>query len=416
MPTQQLRLEYVDPNQLRNNPANWRQHPENQVAVLQDQINEVSWAGAALVNERNTADGWSSQDAVPTLIDGHLRKKVATTRGEKVPVLFGRWTPKQEALLLATLDPIAGMAAQDDLALKALMGNIQTESENINAMLKDLLGEKELVDTAAVGAAPEANLDAADELQVKWGTAVGQVWKIESKTRPGEFHYVGCGSCTDEAFVLSIFGDRRAKCMWTDPPYGVNYVGRGESAMPVTNDAPEQLEALLTDAFKIADKVLVDSSPYYVCHADKNGPIVRRVIEDVIGWKFHETLIWLKDHMVLTRCDYHYQHEPILYGWKAQNRFWYSGRNKTTIIAAPRPQTSDRHPTEKPVLLVAETLVNSTQPGDLVYEPFGGSGTTIVACETLARLGICTELEPKFAAVIIERLHEATGKAPEKIR
>jgi DNA modification methylase len=128
----------------------------------------------------------------------------------------------------------------------------------------------------------------------------------------------------------------------------------------------------------------------------------------------HESLVWVKDSMVLGHSDYHYQHEPILYGWKGKNRHWYAGRDQVSIFEIPRPKRSTEHPTMKPVELVEAHLVNSTRKNDRVYDPFLGSGTTLVACERLGRQGCGVELDPIYFAVVLQRLAEM-GLDPEVI-
>jgi len=145
---------------------------------------------------------------------------------------------------------------------------------------------------------------------------------------------------------------------------------------------------------------------------------LRRAIEEFgqaiidVGWHLHETLIWVKDTFVLGHCDYHYQHEPIYYGWKGKNRKWYVGRDKSTIFEIPRPKRSIEHPTMKPIELIEAHLENSTRKGDLVLDPFCGSGSTLIACERMARKARCVEIEPAYIAVTLERWHQMTDKMP----
>ena len=129
-----------------------------------------------------------------------------------------------------------------------------------------------------------------------------------------------------------------------------------------------------------------------------------------VGWRFHETLAWVKDSMVLGHSDYHYQHEPIIYGWKGKNRPWYGGRDKVSVIEIPRPKRSEDHPTMKPVALVEHCLENSSKPRDVGYDPFLGSGTAMIAAEKLGRVCYGMEIEPRYVDVAVRRWMNATGQ------
>ena len=201
--------------------------------------------------------------------------------------------------------------------------------------------------------------------------------------------------------------------MWTDPPYGVSYVGGTDAKLEIQNDTVEGLPELIRSAFSVADGVLENGAPIYVAHPAGRLSVAFGQAFIETGWHFHETLVWVKDSLVLGRSDYHFQHEPMIYGWKkGANRWWYAGRKETTIFEIPRPKRSEDHPTMKPVELVEVLLSNSTRAGDIVWEPFGGSGTTLVACERLRRRCASTEIDPKYVAVALERWHQMTGQEP----
>jgi DNA modification methylase len=255
---------------------------------------------------------------------------------------------------------------------------------------------------------PDADMDAAEELQQKWGTKLGQIWTMGH-------HRLIVGDSTDPEVVARLMDGEHATCMWTDPPYGVEYVGKTADALKIENDGAADLEGLLTRAFATAGGVLAEGAGIYVAHPA--GILSFTFMSCFIntGWHFHETLVWVKDSMVLGHSDYHYKHEPILYGWKGANRNWYGGRNQVSVFEIDRPKRSELHPTIKPVELIEPMLQNSTKRGDIVYEPFAGSGSTGIACEVLKRCCYMCELGPKYAAVILERFSQMPGCTPELI-
>jgi DNA modification methylase len=150
--------------------------------------------------------------------------------------------------------------------------------------------------------------------------------------------------------------------------------------------------------------VLAEGAPIYICHPGGPQSVIFGQAFLKVGWRFHETIIWKKDRFVLGHSDYHYEHEPIIYGWKGKNRSWYGGRDQSSVLEVARPQASELHPTVKPLGLIELALKNSSKKGDLGYEPFGGSGSTLVAAEQLGRLVNTIEIEPKYCAVILERI------------
>jgi len=274
---------------------------------------------------------------------------------------------------------------------------------------------EELLDGEGGGAGVEEDdvptPDQASELQAKWGTARGQVWIIPSKEQPNREHRLMCGDSTDAQDVARLVGSDRPVFMWTDPPYGVEYTGKTKDALTIQNDGAEGLPELLRAAFSCTSQVLAAGSPVYVCH-----PAGRLFLEFgrafvEAGWKLHQTLIWVKDAFVLGHSHYHFQHEPILYGWTPGEHRWYGGRDKASVLAFDRPRVNDEHPTSKPVALVAHCISNSSKPGDVGYEPFCGSGTTLLAAEQVGRLCLAMELDPRYVAVTLERL-AALGLEP----
>jgi site-specific DNA-methyltransferase (adenine-specific) len=211
--------------------------------------------------------------------------------------------------------------------------------------------------------------------------------------------------------------------MWTDPPYGVAYQTklsteeavarhRRTDGLEVANDQPEDIPALLTAAFGHAP--LRAGGAFYVASPSSGDvlPVFYAALAGA-GMAVRQQLLWIKDVFVMGRHDYHYRHEPILYGWKEGGaHFFGGGRAQDTVWEIPRPRRSETHPTMKPVELVARALSNSSRPGDLVYEPFAGSGTTIIAAEQTRRRCVALEIDPRYAQVAIERWEAFTGGRP----
>lgn len=202
----------------------------------------------------------------------------------------------------------------------------------------------------------------------------------------------------------------------TDPPYGVSYVGKTKDALTIENDSKEDSEllAFLADAFENAKAVMDDGAAFYVFHADSKGHVFRNALDNV-GLVVRECLVWVKNSLVLGRQDYQWKHEPCLYGWKdGASHKWYSDRKQTTVLEFDRPTANREHPTMKPVPLLAYLISNSTKTGDVVLDPFGGSGSTLLACEKLGRTCYTMELDPHYCDVIIQRWEDMTGRKAVK--
>lgn len=248
-------------------------------------------------------------------------------------------------------------------------------------------------------------------------------------------HRVMCGDSTSQAHVGRLMDADRAEILWTDPPYGVEYVGG--TGLTIQNDDAEGLPALLRDAFARASEVLTPGAAIYVAHPEAELGIVFGVAFLAAGWRLHQSLVWVKDSMVLGHSDYHYRHEAVMFGSapgrskrgkKHEGIFygyapgggrrgrggegWHGNNSQTTVLEIPRPKRSLEHPTMKPVELVARCLLNSSRPGDIVLDLFGGSGSTLIAAHTQLRVARLMELDPVYVDVICRRWQEFTGELP----
>lgn len=241
--------------------------------------------------------------------------------------------------------------------------------------------------------------------------------EVESRCKPGDLWQLGnhkliCGDSTSFETIERLMGGQQADLLITDPPYNVDYTGKTKDALKIQNDKMDNdsFRQFLRDAFSTADSVMRPGAVFYIWHADSEGYNFRGACFDN-EWKIRECLIWNKNSMVLGRQDYQWKHEPCLYGWKeGASHYWGSNRSQTTVLEFDRPNRSELHPTMKPVSLFAYQIKNSSKKGDNVLDMFGGSGTTLIACQELDRRAYICELDPHYCDVIIQRWEELTGE------
>lgn len=239
------------------------------------------------------------------------------------------------------------------------------------------------------------------------------------KSEPGKVYKLGnhrlmCGDSTSVDDVQKLMDGQLADLVLTDPPYNVDY--QGGTGLKIQNDkqSDQQFHEFLYDAFTALDQSMKSGAAFYIWHADSEGYNFRSACKEA-GWTVRECLIWNKDSLVLGRQDYQWKHEPCLYGWKdGDSHQWYNDRKQTTVIDWDRPRESKEHPTMKPVGLFGYLIQNSSKGDDIVLDSFGGSGTTIIACEQLGRKGYSMELDPKYCDVIRKRWWKLTHDGNEE--
>jgi DNA modification methylase len=395
------------------NPKNWRRHPRAQADALRGILAEVGFADALLARE--TPKGLM-------LIDGHLRAE--TTPDMEVPVLILDLSEAESDKLLLVLDPLAGMAEADKASVDALLATVHTESQAIASLLERIAGEaawQALNHPTQVIEVP-AQLDKAAELQAKWGTTAGQAWEIGP-------HRLACGDCREKAVVGRLWRDGGAKLrmVWTDPPYGVNLASKnarlnrtdrgGRVQRPIVGDdmEPEKVGALFCAALLATEgRTEAGIGLYATVPSGKMLPVFIEYLGRA-GWTYKACLVWVKNQFVIGAGDYHWQHESILYGWKEDGAHYFTeDRTQTSIFEVDKPHVSDLHPTTKPVELVARMIANSSRAGEIIYDPFLGSGTTLVAAHQLGRVVYGVEISPEYVAVALERL-STLGLEPDLI-
>lgn len=257
-----------------------------------------------------------------------------------------------------------------------------------------------------------------DEHEIEAKCKLGDIWQLGR-------HRLMCGDSTDASQVAKLLGGTNIQLYLTDPPYNVAYgydgaatEGHRKDGLVVLNDKMDndKFEEFLTNAFNAANANMEKGASFYIFHSDGYSYWFRKALINTVDLELRENLIWVKNSMVLGRQDYQWRHEPCLYGWKkGATHNWFSDRKQTTVMEFDRPTKSIEHPTMKPIPLFAYLIQNSSQEGWNVYDSFGGSGTTIIACEQLDRNGFSMELDPHYCDVIINRWETYTGKKAEKI-
>ena len=338
------------------------------------------------------------------VVGGHQRLKVLMDMGmTKVDCVVVEMDEDKEKALNIALNKISGDWDKDKLAL--LIADLQGadfdvsltgfEPAEIDDLFKDTLKDGVKDDDFDVGA----------ELEKPTMTKHGDIWTLGR-------HRLICGDSTKAETYDLLMGSTKANLVITDPPYNVNYEG---SAGKIKNDnmADDAFYNFLLDAYTQMHSAMADDASIYVFHADTEGLNFRRAFADA-GFYLSGCCIWKKQSLVLGRSPYQWQHEPCLYGWKKNGKHqWYTGRKETTIWEFDKPKKNGDHPTMKPIPLLAYPIMNSSMSNSVVLDPFGGSGSTLIACEQTDRICYTVELDEKFCDVIVKRYIEQVGGSDE---
>lgn len=389
----------VDPEELLANPLNYRIHPKAQQDALAGTLNQIGWIQDVIVN---AATGF--------VLDGHLRVALALrTHQPEIPVKYVELTPEEEALALATLDPLTSMAGTDAAKLDELLQQVQTDEAAIQEMLAGLAESAGLHAPKDEPSDAKAQIDRAEELRQKWGVELGQLWRLPSRT-PGQEHRLICGDCTDAAVVERVMGGELAQMIFTDPPYGVDYEGGTTKRELLKGDTSPNLYAPALAVFHAAS---VDKAPMYLWHSDSKSAAV-----SAAGYELRCTIIWNKNQAQFgaLSAQYKTKHEPCYYLYKrGQSPYWYGPTNEITVWDIDRASKNELHPTQKPIELAQRAIRNSSASGDLVLDGFCGSASTLIACENLSRQCRAVELSPGYCAVALERYFQAFGIRAELV-
>ena len=376
---------------------NARTHSAEQVAQVAASIAEFGWTNPILAG----ADG--------IVIAGHARLLAARKLGmTEVPVIvLDHLTESQRRALVLADNRLALNAGWDEEMLRVEMAALDEDGFNLELVgftddeIETLLRDPDEVhagntDDDAVPEAPETAV-----------TVPGDVWIL------GE-HRLLCGDATQMTDVEKVLAGGLADMVFCDPPYNVNYGAtmkdklRGKARKIANDDLGQDFEQFLRDA--CVNMLTVTKGAIYICMSSSEIHTLQRVFREA-GGHWSTFVVWAKNTFTMGRSDYQRQYEPILYGWKeGTDHFWCGARDQGDVWFIKKPHVNDLHPTMKPVELVERAVRNSSKGRDTVFDPFGGSGTTMIACEKTGRQARLIELEPRYCDVIIRRYQEFSGK------
>jgi DNA modification methylase len=373
--------------------ANSRTHSDAQVAQIAASIKEFGWTNPILIDGDNT------------IIAGHGRLLAARKLGmESVPaIVLDHLSKAQQRALVIADNQLALNAGWDMDMLKAEVEDLKLDDFDLGLLgFDDKFLDGLLIPEPTEGLTDE---DAVPEVPETPKTVLGDVWVLGN-------HRLMCGDSTSIEALEKLTEGRLVDVWLTDPPYNVAYEGGTKEKLTIQNDSmgDSDFRQFLRDAYVAADAVMKPGAVFYIWHADLEGYNFRGAAKDA-GWQVRQCLIWKKSSMVMGRQDYHWKHEPCLYGWKeGAAHLWATDRKQTTILEFDKPSRNGEHPTMKPVELFEYQMLNNTKGADVVLDSFGGSGTTIIAAEKHGRHALLMELDPKYCDVIIKRWQDFTGK------
>ena len=370
---------------------NARTHNEEQITKLRSSFREFGFVNPVII------------DRDYNVIAGHGRIMAAKAEGiEEVPCVFVDYlTEAQKKAYILADNRMAMDAGWDEELLRVEIEALQAEAFDIS-----LTGfeEQEITDLFAMEPDSEVeddDFDLNDALEKATFVQSGDVWQVGR-------HRLMCGDATSEEDVATLMDGKKANLIVSDPPYGVSF--QSSDGLSIKNDSikGEEFYQFLLKAFQNMASHLTKGGAAYIFHADTEGLNFRRAFVDA-GFHLAGCCIWVKNSLVLGRSDYQWQHEPVLYGFMKNGKHsWYSDRSQTTIWNFDKPKRNKNHPTSKPLDLLAYPIGNSSQANGIVLDTFGGSGSTLMACEKTNRICYMMERDEKYASVILRRSVEDT--------
>ena len=385
-------MNLVDVDKLIPYVNNARTHSKEQINKLRASIREFGFINPVII------------DRDYNVIAGHGRILASQEEGiDKVPCVFVDYlTDAQKKAYIIADNRMALDADWDEELLKIEIESLKDEDFDLSftgfdeSELLDLFGDD------SKGKVEDDNFDLSSALEKASFVEKGDVWTVGK-------HRLMCGDATSKEDVNILMGDTKGNLILTDPPYGVSF--KSSSGLTIENDSMKNDEFynFLLSAFKNMADHLEKGGSAYVFHADTEGLNFRKAFVDS-GFHLAGCCIWVKNSLVLGRSDYQWQHEPVLYGFMQNGKHrWYSDRKQTTIWNFDKPKKNSNHPTSKPLDLLSYPIGNSTQENAIVIDTFGGSGSTLMACEKMNRICYTIELDEKYASVILRRYVEDTG-------
>ncbi|MDL2318177.1 site-specific DNA-methyltransferase [Eubacteriales bacterium OttesenSCG-928-A19] len=391
------RFEKVNIDRLVPYAKNARTHSEEQILQLRASLREFGFVSPCLV------------DNAYNIIAGHGRVLAARAEGiTEVPCVFvEHLTNAQKKAYILADNRLALNAGWDAEMLALEFGELKELGFDL-----ELTGfDTSEIDKLFAGSDSEVREDDFDlnaALEKAAFVLPGDVWTLGR-------HRLICGDATDPDTVKKLMDGRKANLVLTDPPYNVDF--KGSTGLKIKNDSmkADQFYSFLLSAFQNLAASLENGGSAYIFHADTEGENFRRAFREA-GFHLSGTCIWAKDSFVMGRSPYQWQHEPILYGWlKTGTHKWYAGRSEATIWNFPKPKRNADHPTAKPLDLLAYPIKNSSQSNGIVLDTFGGSGSTLIACEQTDRVCHMLEIDEKYASVILRRYAEMKQNSGEDI-
>lgn len=373
---------------------NARTHSAEQITKLRSSLREFGFINPVII------------DRDYGIIAGHGRVLAAKEEGiEEVPCVFADFlTEAQKKAYILADNRFAQDAGWDEELLRIEIESLQGADFDVS-----LAGfeEQEIADLFAGDGETDVkddDFDLSSALEKAAFVERGDIWTVGR-------HRLMCGDATNAEDVALLMDGKKANLIVTDPPYGVSF--KSSDGLTIQNDSMknEEFYTFLLTAFQCMAEHLESGGSAYVFHADTEGLNFRKAFIDA-GFHLAGVCIWVKNSLVLGRSDYQWQHEPVLFGWKKGGKHsWYSDRSQTTIWNYDKPKRNKNHPTSKPLDLLGYPISNSSQENAIVVDAFGGSGSTLMACEQLNRICCMMELDEKYASVILRRYVEDTGDA-----
>lgn len=392
------RIEHWPTTKLLPYVRNARQHSEEQIARIAASIAEFGFVNPILTG----VDG--------VLVAGHGRLAAARKLGlPTVPVVvLDHLTPTQRRALVLADNRLAELATWDDALLRIELEALQDDGFDLDLTGFDADALAELLADEEPQIEGRTEDDAIPEMPEEPVSRPGDVWRLGP-------HRLVCGDATTAEAYARLFPDgERADMVFTDPPYNVNYANSAKDKLrgkhrPILNDAlGEGFYDFLFDALALI--MAHTRGAIYVAMSSSELDTLQAAFR-AAGGHWSTFIIWAKNTFTLGRADYQRQYEPILYGWpEGATRHWCGDRDQGDVWQIKKPAKNDLHPTMKPVDLVERAIRNSSRPGDVVLDPFGGSGTTLIAAEKSGRVARLIELDPKYADVIVRRWQDWTGQ------
>ena len=391
------RFEKVDIDRLIPYARNARTHSKEQILQLRSSLREFGFVNPIIV------------DKDLNIIAGHGRVLAAKAEGlSEVPCVFAEHlTDAQKRAYILADNRLALNAGWDEELLALEFGELKDLGFDLE-LTGFGLDEIEKLFAADGKEVQDDDFDLAAALEQAAFVLPGDVWTLGR-------HRLICGDATHADTVKKLMDGRKANLVLTDPPYNVGF--ESSSGLKIKNDSQksEQFYNFLLSAFRSVADNLESGGSAYIFHADTEGENFRRAFREA-GFHLSGTCIWVKDSFVMGRSPYQWQHEPILYGWlKTGAHKWYAGRSEATIWNFAKPKKNSDHPTSKPLDLLAYPIKNSSQANGIVLDTFGGSGSTLIACEQADRICNMLELDEKYASVILRRYAEFKQNGGEDI-